>query len=509
MSIEKRVQENSETAKNSERFLNTSKAIENEVEKLQFDLVSMISPDEKTIKSQDDFDETEQEKFTKMANRVAELRKYQSLIPAMKTNITETDGVDPNEFNKAVRDEAMKNLRDNQLAPQAKDLNVGQHIANLLDYNGAIKRTSGLKSVRDDVFVDTFKPSSFLGIGQKQTVLEVNFNWGEESAAQKLLGETNPSHQNLKSIYTGGIGNPVQTVPATNGYGGFICGLEIDPMVCIRKSPIMEDCFNHKPATGSRILFTREAFESNQMDFVAETIYATEAPLPVQPARIGRKPEVHMGFEDVSVRMAKLAGFQRISEETFEDCPTIANAVISVMERFYNEKKAEAILQADGVFPNPLGAYNQPGILTSIFQDAGSRGTPDDTRQDFLRRIRTDLRINGCSEAQLRAVIHPYDLEEMDLEKDADGKYLLEMNGDCVTREVWCVQFCENTFAVENQMLVGDLPRAVNVHERQSMRVWIGYVGESAIENALYIIVEGRFAVSVCDLWCLLRATGM
>lgn len=484
--------------------------------KLKYEMAVMSLP---VVAGEKSFDTTEVEKWQKM---VKQQEFHSQILGALhdgtvKNSAVSADGVPEEVFNKAVRDSAMKRLSEDAVIGEAKDFSIADHVANLFDRIGLVKNGRVNKS---QFGLSDFTPDA-LGQGNKKQVAEIVFHWGDEEAAMKTLGVVDADgyqlqgKQNLKSIYTGQPNNPVQTAPdPTNGYGGYVCGLQIDPTVILRESPIMDDsCFNYVPATGSRILYTREAFTTNNFGFVPESIYQypdspdTDPQDVIQPARYTTKPELHMGFQDVAIRLGKLAGRIWISEETFEDCPTIANAVRSSMERLWNEKKMSALLQGDGVFPNVLGIYNQTGMLSAIFQGA-PRGTEDDTRRDFLRRIRTDLQMNGCS-TDICALIHPYDLEEMELEKNSFGEYLIEVPSDCMTTSVWCVKMMPNAYADENNMIVGNIGEAFRIHERQSMRVWIGYVGTSAHDNMLSMIVEGRFGTDLRKPWCLVSATGM
>lgn len=358
--------------------------------------------------------------------------------------------------------EALKS--NGTLGEKAPQKTVGETFADVLTYRG-------IKSGMDiaDLNADT----------------RVVFHFGDYEPS------TPGSYKNVKSLYSNQGTALLDGSDPVPGFMGVQCGLVEDRNIyCLLDPPAddFEACVSRATLNGNRIRFNYEAARDSAAASVYETVYN---PYPTFE-RDGTKPEGSFTIGTAEVGLVKIAEFIVASDEVLEDCGFVANMIDHVLTSNINAEKRRQMIAGLGVASNELlGILNQPNLLTRTHGDAADGGSADDNIYDTLRRSLTDIWLQNGSTDNVCAIVHPRELESVDLLKDEFGRYLFN-DSECFSRMLRCITLRTSVDMPQGTAVLGNFANNWVFYLRRQLEIRMGYTGDQFITNTNTILGEMR-----------------
>lgn len=378
-------------------------------------------------------------------------------------------------------------------------------------YNDAQETAENLKSTNKDDLLEIFdkvagdKASAktvgtffadlikHRGITRVQDIIDLN----ADTRLTAFLGDTaeyrdsRQSMKSIKSIYTNhgvALDDGGEPVP---GFMGVQCGLVEDRNVyCLLDPPAddFEECITRETLNGNRIRFNREVARDNQAAAVLESVYHPNYPTLEQD---GTKPEGSFTIASVEVNDSKIAEFIVASDEVLADCSFVASMIDHVLVSNLNAEKRRQLIAGTGLNGEMRGILSQPDVLVRTHQDVADGGLASDNIYDTFRRGLTDIWLQNGSTENVCAILHPRDLEIIDLTKDEFGRYLFN-DTECFNRMLRCLQLRTSVDIPEGTAMVGNFANNWVFYLRKALEIRMGYTGDQFITNTNTILGEMR-----------------
>ncbi|MBA2434875.1 MAG: phage major capsid protein [Pyrinomonadaceae bacterium] len=240
------------------------------------------------------------------------------------------------------------------------------------------------------------------------------------------------------------------------------------------------DLFSQGTTTGSSVRFATETGFENTSSAVAES---------------ATKPEISLELSPTDAPVKKLAGYVRCSQELIEDV-TAAQSFIDMRLRFaIEEREEQQLLSGSGAGANLLGLLNVSGIGSQAYSNS-----PADT----IRKGMTTVRIASKMPATA-VVLHPTDLENLQLAKDANGQYLVgnifaqnEMGQLVRTPSIFGLPIVETTAATAGAAIIGAFKPCAWLWRRSGVSLSASREeGTNFITNMITILAEERLASGI------------
>lgn len=206
----------------------------------------------------------------------------------------------------------------------------------------------------------------------------------------------------------------------------------------------------------------------------------------------GLKPESNMTWTLLTTMVKTIATWIPASRRILADAPRLRNMVDVDLTKMVDVDLENEIIAGDGTGEHFLGIINTPGILLRT-QGAGARAQAGDTVADTIRRGITDIVLGFYTPNAV--MLNPTDGEEIDLEKDTTGQYV--MYRDAATGRVWQLARVETAALTANTSLVGDFEMAATIWDRMQTEIRVGEPNDFFLRNAVAILAELRAAFAV------------
>lgn len=348
---------------------------------------------------------------------------------------------------------------------------------------------NGKKRTAGEYFADVLK---YRGLNNWQAVADnraetsVVFHFGDYETPEAQKGA---SYKNIKSLYHNN-GTALVDGDPIPGFMGVQCGLVEDRNIyCLLDPPAddFEECITRETLVGNRIRFSYEESRDSQAGPVFETVYN---PYPTFE-RDGTKPEGTFTIGTAEVAVSKIAEFIVASDEVLEDCSFVANMIDHVLTSNINAEKRRQLIAGLGTGGEMRGILNQPNLLTRTHGEVADGGTTDDNVYDTLRRALTDLWLQNGSTDNVCAIVHPRELESVDLQKDEFGRYLFN-DSECFTRMLRCIRLRTSVDMPQGTAVVGNFANNWVFYLRKQLEIRMGYTGDQFITNTNTILGEMR-----------------
>jgi len=160
------------------------------------------------------------------------------------------------------------------------------------------------------------------------------------------------------------------------------------------------------------------------------------------------------------------------------------------------------LLNGDGTGENILGILRTPGVqdYPGAGLGEGAPGTPvqpKDTYVDAVRRAAT--RIMLAYYEPTGVVLHPFDWEQMELTKDANGNYIVTNNVQIgAEQRIWRMPVVATPAMNQGTALVGAFGLGAKVYDRQQSNIRIAEQhGDLFVRNAVVVLAEERIGLTV------------
>ncbi len=248
-----------------------------------------------------------------------------------------------------------------------------------------------------------------------------------------------------------------------------------------------------------RDLFPARATNANLIDFFRVTGFANAAsPVPERVGSVfGLKPQSTLSIVAAQAPVRTIAHFEVAHRNVLADEPQLAGLINT--ELLYGLRLAEdyQILQGTGTGEDLLGILNTPGIQGYTHDTTvrwGTAGT--DNKADDIRRAATKAMLANYEPSGV--VLHPYDWEETELLKDANGRYIVA-GGVAVgaDKTLWQMPVVDTVAIPQGTGLVGSFGLGAQLYDREQGNIRVAEQhADFFIRNAVVVLAEERLSLA-------------
>lgn len=256
----------------------------------------------------------------------------------------------------------------------------------------------------------------------------------------------------------------------------------------------MRDLVTSATTTSDTIEYTYIDTVNIQATFVAESesVETPETPGP----DTGVKPLSGFTTRSESTTVKTIAHWFAVTRRALSDVAQVRSLIDALLRYGLEETIDREIINGDGSTSDSIrGIANTPGVQV-LNVDAGG-GDPTRANIEAIRRAKTMTRLTARARANGIA-INPLDLENMDLIKDNEGRYVL--GGPVAaggTNTLWQLPIVENEAVPEGELYVGDWSKAV-LYDREEASITVtDSHSDFFVRNLVAILGECRVAFAV------------
>lgn len=249
-----------------------------------------------------------------------------------------------------------------------------------------------------------------------------------------------------------------------------------------------------------RDLFPVQATSANLIDFFRVTGFANAA--SVVPDRVGSvfglKPQSTLTIVAAQAPVRTIAHFEVAHRNVLADEPQLQGLINNELLYGLRLQEDYQILQGTGTGDDLLGILNTPGIqgythsTTVRWGTAGTDNRADDIRRAATKAILAYYEPTGVIE-------HPYDWEETELAKDANGRYLVS-GGVAIgaDKTLWQMPVVDTPAMPQGTALVGAFGLGAQLYDREVGNIRVAEQhADFFIRNAVVVLAEERLALAV------------
>lgn len=259
---------------------------------------------------------------------------------------------------------------------------------------------------------------------------------------------------------------------------------QYDPVIqgAPRQNLLIRDLIPTTPVTGQAFTYFRELLHTMGAGMVAEG---------------GVKPRSDVTFEQVTDTIKKIAVWMPVTDEALDDVPQLYSYIQELLRYDLELKREGQILKGDGTGNNLNGIMTQ---ATTFDPDLSKTG---DTAIDTVRRAIYQARKQSKLPPDA-VVMSDLDWMNIELQKDADNRYLFANLQGLVTPVLWGRPVVASDSMDEGdgtttggEFLTGSFQQGARIYDRMSYIVKIGMINDDFIRNQRAILVEERLGLAV------------
>lgn len=253
----------------------------------------------------------------------------------------------------------------------------------------------------------------------------------------------------------------------------------------------VRDLFPSERTTASVLYGMRETGFTNNARVVAERTAADGSAATGGPTDVyGLKPMSQITVVPITYPIATIAHLMTAHRNVLADEPRLRSLIDTDMVDGVKLAEDYEILFGDGQGENLTGILNTPGVqqYTGLAADRKSA----QVRRAMTRAILAYHQPTGV-------VMHPLDWEDLELEQDRNGAYVLAVSiavgGD---KRVWRLNVVDTPVFPEGEFLVGAFGRGAKLYDREEVNVLISTEdSDNFRRNAVTIRAEERVGLEV------------
>lgn len=205
-------------------------------------------------------------------------------------------------------------------------------------------------------------------------------------------------------------------------------------------------------------------------------------------------PKAKLSYKLKTVTAKTLGSWVPVTRQILEDAPVLQGFINVDLMRLVELAEELQILYGTGQNQDLTGLWTNANALTYSW----SAGTSGDTKIDAIRRAMT---LVGLAFFMPTAVmLHPTDLEEIETEKDENGRYInvqIQVSDSGIPR-LWRLDVVETSALTAGQALLGDWMMAAKIVDRRGMTLRIAdQHADLAAADMLAIIGSKRVALAI------------
>jgi HK97 family phage major capsid protein len=217
----------------------------------------------------------------------------------------------------------------------------------------------------------------------------------------------------------------------------------------------------------------------------------------IQAAEGDVKAELALDFSLHQAAVKTIAAWVPASRQVLDDVDMLGDYIDLELRDALRLKEDEQLLKGNGTGANILGLWSVASAYNRGTGTSGAVGASDKPL-DTMRRAITQLQLaRGVATG---VVVSPIGLEKLELEKDAEGRYMMsfdvtDSNGRTV---VWRVPAVVTDAIGADEWMLGDFVRAARLYDRQQATVEVATQhADFFTRNLVAILAEERVALTI------------
>lgn len=294
--------------------------------------------------------------------------------------------------------------------------------------------------------------------GQDATLTEIaqkGMGRGQGGAPAQSVGVQFVASDAYKNFAgNGGAGSvsvDVQNAILTAGAGGMAGNDYTGEVVGIARQRILIRDLVGMGATDSKAVFySKQTLRDNQAGAVAENAAAAES---------------NYIWAEANAPVRNISHIVPYSKNSIDDAPMLQGEIDGEMRYGLALAVDQQILSGDGLGQNLSGLTTEATAYAAPFVVAGET-VIDRLRLAFLQLTLADYFADA-------AILNPLDWAKMEMEKDANKRYILGDPLNQIGKTIWNVPVADTPSMTVNNFLVGELKRAATYHERSGVEILI------------------------------------
>lgn len=238
-------------------------------------------------------------------------------------------------------------------------------------------------------------------------------------------------------------------------------------------------------------LITVGQTDSDLVEFVRQTSRATSAAIVAEATTTsnGAKPESSIAWELVQTHVKTLAHWIPATRRALMDAGQVQTMIEQSLEYGLLELLENQVIAGDGTGENFTGIVETSGIAE--YTIGGS-----ETRLDAIHKGITLVRVQNLEPTSIG--MHPTGWQDVRLEKDSNGAYMLGPANDAAPMRLFGVDVHTSTGYATDQALVGNYRLGASLWIRQAPTVYVADQHDDFfVRNLLVLLAELRAAFGV------------
>jgi HK97 family phage major capsid protein len=246
-----------------------------------------------------------------------------------------------------------------------------------------------------------------------------------------------------------------------------------------------------------RDLFDVQQTNTNMIEYFRVSGFtnnaATVSERSGSPENFTAKPNSTMSVVGVQAPVRTIAHYEVAHRNVLDDEPTLRGVIDSELLYGLRLVEDDQILNGDGLGSNLTGILATSGIQSH----AWSAGSLDDTRIDAIRRGITKSLLAYYEPTGM--IIHPNDLEDIELTKDGNLNYLMVMSVSVgAEARLWRLPIVETPAIAEGSVLLGSFGIGATLYDRMEGTIRVSEQhSDFFVRNAVAVLAEERIALAV------------
>jgi len=247
----------------------------------------------------------------------------------------------------------------------------------------------------------------------------------------------------------------------------------------------VRDLFDVQQTTTNMIEFFRVTGFTNAASTVAERNGGNNA--------FGEKPQSSMTVVGVQAPVRTIAHYEVAHRNVLDDEPTLRGIIDNELLYGLRLVEDDQILNGDGLGQNLLGVRKASGVQTYSW----SGGAAYDTRIDAIRRGITKSLLAYYEPTGM--IVHPMDLESIELTKDDIKNYMMVMSVAMgAEARLWRLPIVATPAIEEGKVLLGSFGIGATLFDRMEGNIRVSEQhSDFFVRNAVAVLAEERLALAV------------
>ena len=244
-----------------------------------------------------------------------------------------------------------------------------------------------------------------------------------------------------------------------------------------------------------RDLFPVQQTNTNMIEYFRVSGFTNNAAAVAERSgsAFAAKPQSSMTVVGVQAPVRTIAHFEVAHRNVLDDEPTLRGIIDNELLYGLRLVEDDQILNGDGTGSNLTGIREVSGIQNT----AWSTGVAGDTRIDAVRRAITKSLLAYYEPTGI--IVHPNNMEEIELTKDAEERHLMVMSVSLgAEARLWRLPMVSTPAITEDYALVGSFGIGATLYDRMEGNIRVAEQhSDFFIRNAVAVLAEERIALAV------------